>query len=469
MLTNTLSRKKEEFVPIHAGKVGVYACGPTVYGAPSVGNYRTFLFTDILHRVLAFNGYEVKLVMNITDVGHLTDDGDEGEDKMIVAMMREGKTAWDIAKFYTDQFLKDLDRLNVLEAHVLPKATDHIEEQINMIKEIEEKGFAYTISDGVYFDTSKLVDYGKLTGQALDEKEEGARVAVNPEKKNPSDFALWKLSNPQTNSSSTSSEHLPNRQMEWESPWGKGFPGWHIECSAMSEKYLDTPFDIHTGGADLAPVHHSNEIAQSQAAHGVDPVHIWMHGEFLQIDGGKMSKSLNNVYTIDDIVEKGFDPLAYRYFTLNAHYKSLLNFTWESLEASQNALNNIRDSVRAWDAATEVDEAYMGRFTLAVNDDLDMPKALSILHEVVNDKKVLTAVKSATLLEFDKVFGLQLVDYIAQTLNVPKEVEELLDERTKAREGKDWDGADVIREKILALGYVVEDSADGQTVKESHG
>ncbi len=326
-----------------------------------------------------------------------------------------------------------------------------------MIKEIEEKGFAYMISDGVYFDTSKLSDYGKLTGQALDEKEEGARVAVNPEKRNASDFALWKLSPKDA-----------QRDMEWDSPWGKGFPGWHIECSAMSEKYLDTPFDIHTGGADLAPVHHSNEIAQSQAAHDVDPVHIWMHGEFLQIDGGKMSKSLNNVYTIDDIVEKGFDPLAYRYFTLNAHYKSLLNFTWESLEASQNALNNLRDTVRAWDEASDIDERYMERFTSAVNDDLDMPKALSILHELVNDKKLPSAVKSSTLLVFDKVFGLQLEDYIAKTLAVPKEVKELLEARTKAREGKDWDGADVIREKILALGYVVEDSADGQTVKESH-
>jgi cysteinyl-tRNA synthetase len=457
MLSNTLSRKKEEFTPIHVGKAGIYACGLTVYGDGHVGNYRTFLFTDILYRVLDFNGYEVKLVMNITDVGHLTGDVDEGEDKMIVAMKREGKGAWEIAEYYTKRFLRDMDRLNILSPHVVPKATEHIQEQIEMVQEIEKNGFAYTISDGVYFDTSKLSDYGKLTGQSLDEKEEGARVAVNPDKKNPSDFALWKLSPKDA-----------QRDMEWDSPWGKGFPGWHIECSAMSEKYLDTPFDIHTGGVDLAPVHHSNEIAQSQAAHGVDPVHIWMHGEFLQIDGGKMSKSLNNVYTIDDIVEKGFDPLACRYFTLNAHYKSLLNFTWESLEASQNALNNLRDAVRAWDEPSDVDEGYIERFTLAVNDDLDMPKALSILHELVNDKKILSSVKSATLLDFDKVFGLQLEDYIAKTLVIPAEVMELLEARKKAREGKDWDGADVIRGKILELGYLVEDGADGQTVKESH-
>ena len=288
-LTNTLTRKKEAFKPIQSGKAGIYACGPTVYSTPSVGNYRTFLFTDLLRRVLTFNGLEVKLVMNITDVGHLTDDNDEGEDKMIVAMRREGKTAWEIAEHYTEQFLQDMQRLNILEPTVLPKATDHIDQQINMIQEIEQRGFAYTISDGVYFDTSKLSEYGKLSGQSLDEKEEGARVAVNPEKRHASDFALWKFS-----------PEGVKRDMEWDSPWGKGFPGWHIECSAMSETYLGSTFDIHTGGRDLAPVHHENEIAQSVGANGKEAVHIWMHGEFLQIDGGKMSKSLNNVYTIDD-------------------------------------------------------------------------------------------------------------------------------------------------------------------------
>lgn len=456
-LTNTLTRKKEDFKPVNAGKASIYACGLTVYSNGHIGNYRTFLFTDILRRVLQLNGYEVKLVMNITDVGHLTGDADEGEDKMIVAMKREGKTAWEIAEYYTARFVKDMNRLNILEPNIMPKATDHIQEQIELIKEIEKNGFAYVIGDGVYFDTSKLSDYGKLTGQSLDEKEEGARVAVNPEKKNPSDFALWKFS-----------PKGVQRDMEWESPWGLGFPGWHIECSAMSEKYLDVPFDIHTGGADLAPVHHTNEIAQSQGASGIDPVNFWMHGEFLQIDGGKMSKSLNNVYTVDDIIEKGFDPLSYRYFTLNAHYRSTLNFTWESLSASQNALNNIRDAVREWNSPSEIDDDFRNRFLLAVNDDLDMPKALSILHELISNKELDTDVKSATILEFDRVFGLELSRYVGQPLQVPNEVQDLLKDRIDARENKDWDGADVIRKKIEELGYLVEDRPDGQKLRELH-
>ncbi len=454
-LYNTLTRKKDVFQPIHDGRVSVYACGPTVYGTPSIGNYRSFLLTDLLRRVLRFNGFDVILVMNITDVGHLTDDGDNGEDKMLVAMRRDGKTAWDVAAYYTERFLNDLDQLNIERPDVLPKATDHIAHQIAMIQQIEKNGFTYTTSDGVYFDTSKLAQYGKLSGQSLDEKEEGARVAVNPEKKNASDFALWKFSPVGS-----------KRDMEWESPWGVGFPGWHIECSAMSNEYLGMPFDIHTGGKDLAPVHHENEIAQAQGAFGEDPVHVWVHGEFLQIDGGKMSKSLNNVYTVDDLVAKGFDPLAYRYFTLNAHYRSLLNFTWESLAASQNALHNMRDAVRDWDEPTDIDEGHLERFTNAVNDDLDMPKALAMFHELINDKKLPTGAKSATALVFDRVLGLKLDDYIAKPLQVPQQVLDLIEARETARTEKNWEGADVIREQILALGYVVEDTSSGQKVRE---
>lgn len=454
-LTNTLTRKKEEFTPIHTGKVGLYACGPTVYGYPSIGNYRTFLFTDLLRRSLEFLGYEVRHVMNITDVGHLTGDSDDGEDKMITAMKREGKSAWDIAEYYTKVFLADMDALHMLRPHQLPKATEHIEEQIAFIQEIEKQGFAYVISDGVYFDTSQLADYGKLSGQALEEKEEGARVAVNPEKRNATDFALWKFS--------TTDE---DRLMEWESPWGKGFPGWHIECSAMSEKYLDMPFDIHTGGADLAPVHHTNEIAQCQGAHGHDPVHVWMHGEFLQIDGGKMSKSLGNVYTIQDLQEKSIEPLAYRYFILNAHYRSTLNFTWESVQAAQNALHRLRVLVRDWDQATQPDEASVEAFRACLEDDINMPKALALMWEVVNSDME-SGIKSATLLQFDRVFGLGLKAYIATPLQITDEVQALLDERKQARDQKNWEMSDQLRDRIAELGFVVEDKPDGQKVREA--
>ena len=291
-LTNTLSRKKEEFEPIHAGKVGMYSCGPTVYSPATIGNFRAVLTADLIKRALIFNGYEVKHVMNITDVGHLVGDGDVGEDKMLVAMRNEGKTAWEIAEVYTNLFLRDMERLNIETPNVMPKATDHIAEQIEYIQDLEKNGFTYATSDGIYFDTSKLADYGRLSGQKSEDKEAGARVEVNTEKRNPEDFALWKFS---------PKDH--KRDMEWNSPWGIGFPGWHIECSAMSEKYLDTPFDIHTGGEDLAMVHHPNEIAQTEGARGHQPVNYWVHNAFVQVNGGKMSKSLGNAYTIDDLIQ----------------------------------------------------------------------------------------------------------------------------------------------------------------------
>ncbi len=454
-LTNTLGREKQEFTPIHTGKVGMYVCGPTVYQTASIGNMRAFILADLLRRVLEFTGYEVKHVMNITDVGHLTDDGDEGEDKMLVAMKREGKDAWDIAKFYTTQFIQDSEKVNLLPPTHMPRATEHIEEQIEMIKEIEANGYAYKISDGIYFDTAKLENYGELSGQSLDEKEAGARVVKNTEKRNPTDFALWKFS-----------KDAEQRQMEWESPWGKGFPGWHIECSAMSSKYLDDPFDIHMGGEDHIHVHHPNEMAQMQAAHGNKEANYWIHNAFLMVDGGKMGKSLGNAYTMDDVIAKGFEPLAFRYFLLTAHYRTPQNFTWEALEAAQNALNNLRDTVRSWDAPVETVD--VDRFQNILNNDLDFPGALAELWNVVNGDQD-SSMKAATVLKMDQVLGLDLAEYVSRPLSIPKAVSALLEKRAQARAEQNYEVSDELRGQIQAAGFEVKDSADGQTLTEWRG
>lgn len=453
-LYNTLTREKDVFKPIQEGKVGVYACGPTVYWFAHIGNMRTNLFVDLLHRALTFNGFDVRLIMNITDVGHLTDDEDAGEDKMIVAMKREGKTAKEIAGFYTEAFFTDLDRLNIVRAQEYPLATEHIAEQIEMIKQLEENGFTYTTSDGVYFDTSKLESYGRMSGQSAEEKQAGARVDMG-EKKNVTDFALWKLS-----------AEGSQRQMEWESPWGTGFPGWHIECSAMSKKYLDVPFDIHTGGIDHIPVHHENELAQTQGADGCLQANVWMHGEFLTVDGGKMGKSLGNLYTLDQLAERGIDALAYRYFVLGAHYRTKLNFTFEALEAAQNALRRLRSTVREWEQGTEADADFVTRFTDVVSDDLNTPQALALMWELV-DSDLPTGTKSATLLKFDEVLGLGLEEFVGAPLPIPVAVQELLDKREEARAEKEWGQSDTLRDEIAALGFVVEDTDAGQVVREA--
>ncbi|PJA45234.1 cysteine--tRNA ligase [Candidatus Uhrbacteria bacterium CG_4_9_14_3_um_filter_50_9] len=452
-LYNTLTREKETFSPIYEGKVGIYACGPTVYWFAHIGNMRTYLFVDVLRRVLEFNGLEVKLIMNITDVGHLTDDASEGEDKMIVAMQREGKTAYKIAEFYTEAFMEDFKRLNIKPANVYPRATDHIPEQIEMIKHLEENGYVYQTSDGVYFDTSMLDSYGRLSGQSADEKKAGARVDMG-EKKNVTDFALWKFS--QTNS---------HREMEWNSPWGTGFPGWHLECSAMSMKYLDVPFDIHTGGIDHIPVHHENELAQTEGAEGVLQANVWIHADFLTVDGGKMSKSLGNLYTIEQLIEKGYDPLVYRYLVLGAHYRTKLNFTFEALDGAQNALKKLRATVRSWDQPGEVNDEYEQRFLKVINDDLNTPQALAVLWELV-DSNVPPSEKAATVLRFDQVLGLGLGDFIGNPLKVSDEVEVLIQERATARAQKDWELSDQLRDQIHARGYLVEDTAEGQQLTE---
>lgn len=455
LLTNTLTRTKDAFAPNKEGKVGIYSCGPTVYGRAHIGNLRSFTFADVVRRMFEANGFAVTQVMNITDVGHLTDDASEGEDKMEVASQKAGASAWEIAAKYTQLFLDDMTKLNVLRPHVMPKATDHIPEQIAMIEAIEQKGFTYLTKDGLYFDTSKLPDYGKLSGQKSEEKEEGARIGVNLEKRNSSDFALWKFS-----------PDGQQRHMEWESPWGKGFPGWHIECSAMSEKYLGVPFDVHTGGIDHIAVHHENEIAQTSVARGVLEANVWMHNEFLMVDGGKMSKSLGNTYTVDDLEAKGISPLAFRYFVLGAHYRTPMNFTWEAVQAAQNALNNLIDTARDWDKPVDADERKVDAFMACINNDLDTAGALAILWSVVHDEHMAPGVKSATVLKFDEVLGLALEDVVARPVKLTEEAQKLLDERARARMAKEWQRSDDLRNELAALGYAVEDRPEGQKVRE---
>ncbi len=456
-LYNTLGRTLINLQPLQAGKVGLYVCGPTVYDRASIGNFRAYIFADVLRRMLEANGLQVTHVMNITDVGHLTDDASEGEDKMEVASRKRQKTAWEVAEEYTRLFINDMKRLNLESPQVMPRATDHIAEQIEMIKAMEERGFVYLTSDGVYFDTAKLPDYGKLSGQKTEDKAEGARVGVNKEKRNPADFALWKFS--------------PNdgvRHMEWDSPWGKGFPGWHIECSAMSEKYLGVPFDIHTGGIDHIAVHHENEIAQTQAARGVPEANIWMHNEFLLIDGGKMSKSLGNTYSLDDLEAKNISPLAFRYFVLGAHYRTQLNFTWAAVAGAQNALNKLIDVCRDLPAPTEADPKLVQQFLDRVSDDLDTAGGLAQLWSVVNDSALDGAAKAATIIAFDKVLGLALEDVVNRPLKIPAEVQALLEEREAARATGNWTRSDELRDAIAALGFSVEDTATGQRLRQSH-
>jgi cysteinyl-tRNA synthetase len=452
-LWNTLGRQLVTFEPKVSGEVGLYTCGPTVYGRASIGNMRAYVFSDVLRRMFLANGYKVNQVVNITDVGHLVGDGNEGEDKVEVGAKREGKTAWDVAREYTDLYLADIAALNVLPATHLPKATDHIGEQIAMIEAMEAKGFTYLTADGVYFDTAKLPSYGELSGQKLADKVAGARVEVNDEKRNPTDFALWKFS-----------PAGEKRQMEWPSPWGVGFPGWHIECSAMSEKYLGLPFDIHTGGEDHVAVHHENEIAQARAARGVIEANVWLHNAFLTVDGGKMSKSLGNVYSIDDLREKGFEPRALRYLFLTAHYRTTLNFTWEALEGAQRAVWGLEDTLRLWPAGVDADPSleYVEQFLAAINNDLDTPNALAVLHGLVSDQSLAGEVKAATVRVFEAVLGLGLSQALGADLVPTAEVAELLGARAEARGLKDFGASDVLRGQIEAAGFRVLDTPQGQ-------
>jgi cysteinyl-tRNA synthetase len=449
---NTLSRSTEELKPIKKNKVGMYTCGPTVYNYAHIGNLRTYVFEDILKRVLEYNKYKVRHIMNITDVGHLTDDADAGEDKMEKGSAREGKSAWDIAAFYTKAFKKDLHDLHILPPTKFTKATDNIKEQIALIKQLEKKGFTYTTSDGVYFNTAKLPDYGKLANLKQQELKAGARVEMG-EKKNPTDFALWKFS-----------PANQKRQMEWKSPWGVGFPGWHIECSAMAAKYLGQPFDIHCGGIDHIPVHHTNEIAQSEAATGTPLCNYWMHGEFLITENEKMSKSSGEFLTLEVLKNKGFNPLAYRYLLLQTHYRKQLSFSWESLQAAQNGLNHLHQIIAGWGKAGAGCPDYEKRFAEAINDDLDTPKALAIMWELIKDPIYPDTSKKRALLKFDAVLGLGLHAIKKHTAKTPAAVEKLIAKRNAARAEKNWKESDVLRAQIEALGYTIKDTVNGTEI-----
>jgi cysteinyl-tRNA synthetase len=465
-LYNTLSRRKEEFKPIKAGAVGLYTCGPTVYNYAHLGNLRSYLFEDFLVRVLRYNGYAVRRVMNITDVGHLTGDRDMGEDKVEAGAARTGKSAWEITEFFATAFKQDLVALNILAPDIWCKATDHLPEQIAMIKILEDKGYTYKTADGIYFDTAKVPDYNKLSHLPLEELKEGARVEKNPEKKNPTDFALWKFS--------PSADGGRKRQMEWDSPWGVGFPGWHIECSAMSLKYLQNQLDIHCGGIDHINIHHTNEIAQSEAATEKKFFNYWMHNAFLNIAGGKkMAKSEDNFLTLEKtFIEKGIDPLAYRFAALQVHYRKPMEYSEEGMKQAESGLKNLRLHVKALgDEQGKVNHDFKKEFLGAINNDLNMPKALSVISGVLKSSKISSADKRATILDFDKVLALDLTSGIAEDMIVSEddlspEVRDLLRARETARALGDFVLSDKLKKDIELLGYKVEDTKDGQRVKK---
>lgn len=448
-LYNTLSRQLENFTPLNKEEVGLYTCGPTVYNFVHIGNLRTYIFEDILRRVLQYDGYKLKHVMNITDVGHLTDDADNGEDKMEKGARREGKSAWDVAAFYTHAFFQDSKALNILEANIICKATDHIPEQIAQVQALTDKGFTYQTSDGIYFDTTKLPDYGKLAQLNKQELQAGARVDMG-EKKNPHDFALWKFT-----------PAGEKRQMEWEAFGKIGFPGWHIECSAMSMKYLGDQFDIHCGGIDHIPVHHTNEIAQAEGVTGKIPwVNYWLHGEFLQISGEKMAKSGENFLTLKTVTDRGISPLAYRYFLLQAHYRKQLQFSWEVLKGAESGLQNLKKEIQKLDSIGPDDTKAEVEFKAAINEDLNMPEALALVWKYVKNRSI----GKELIAQFDQILGLNLLATTTKTIDITPEAQSLLEARAMARANKDWSESDRLRDELAALGYTVKDTEDGQSV-----
>jgi len=450
-LYDSYSRSLREFTPLCDNTVRMYCCGPTVYDYAHIGNLRTYIFEDVLRRTLEYRGYTVNHVMNITDVGHLTSDADTGEDKIEKGSRRTGKTAWEIAELYTKAFREDLAALNIQEPVTWCRATDHIEEQIRDISIIEEKGLTYTTSDGVYFDTSRQPGYGYLARLDVDGLNAGQRVDIG-EKKNPTDFALWKFS-----------PENEQRQMEWDSPWGRGFPGWHIECSAMAIKYLGEMFDIHCGGKDHIPVHHSNEIAQSEACYGTHMANFWLHGYFLETDQEKMSKSSGEFLRLQTLLDRGIDPIAYRYLCLTANYRSDLKFTWESLESASVALGRLRQAFFSWQDAGQPDPLYLDRFVENVYDDLNTTKGLAVVWDMVRSD-LEDSVKKSTLQEMDKILGLDLSGWAPEKVEIPAEIQQLVDQRAAARSARNWEEADRIRGELAGLGYEVEDSPEGPVV-----
>ena len=454
-LYNTLSNRKEKFESIRPGVVAMYNCGPTVYFFPHIGNMRSYILADILRRTIEYSGSKVKQVINITDVGHLVSDSDEGEDKIEKSAKKEGKTAFDIARFYENAYYQDLKDLNIKSDDTkFPRATEHIKEQIEILKILEEKGFAYKTSDGLYFDTSKFKEYGKLGNINIKEQKEGARIETNIEKRNHSDFALWKYS--------PSASGGEKRLQEWESPWGVGFPGWHIECSAMSRKYLNQPFDIHTGGIDHIPVHHNNEIAQSECAFGVPLANFWLHNEFITVEGEKMSKSLGNIFTISDLKKRQIHPLAFRLWLLSGHYRSPMNFTWDAVLGAHKTLEKL---IFEFDNLPKegIDKETIEKFESFLGNDLDTPKALALLHNAFNLKK-----SKETIQEMDKILGLNF-SFLSKKIkeNISDEVMELKNERDIARKEKNWQKSDEIREEIEKEGYLLEDKNDQSILRKN--
>ena len=454
-LYNTLSREKETFKSIDDKRVRMYSCGPTVYYYAHIGNLRAYLFMDNLRRVLKYNGYDLLHAMNITDVGHLESDADEGEDKMAKAARRENKDPFEIAKFYTEKFMIDLNKLNIDTPEIICKATEHIKEMEEYVKKIMENGYAYETKDTIYFDTSKLDKYGVLSRINIDEQKAGARVEFDSEKKNVTDFALW-IKAPE------------NHIMKWDSFFGKCYPGWHIECSAMGRKYLGEQFDIHTGGIDHIPIHHENEIAQSKGFSGKIPANWWMHCEFLLIDGGKMSKSLGNVYTIADLEAKGFTAMDYRMFNFTSHYRNKLNFTWDSLDSAKVALSRLKEGYKKQaegteDVSQDVLDEYENKFHEAINDDLNMPQAMSVVWDVV--KNPVKSKKFADLLlKFDEVLGLKLDE--EEKIEIPEDIQKIVEERNEARKNKDWAKSDELRDLLNEKGYTVKDTANGTEISK---
>lgn len=462
-LYNTRTRKKEEFNPVNKNYVGMYACGPTVYNYAHIGNLRTYIFEDILRRVLEYNNYKVKHIINITDVGHLTSDSDEGEDKIEKGAKREGKTVWEIAEFYTNAFREDIKKLNILEPKIWCKATEHIKEMVGLIKKLEENGFTYLSGGNVYFDVSKFKEYGKLAKLKLGDLKAGARIEVDKNKKSPYDFVLW---------FTEEGSKFKNHVMKWESPWGTGWPGWHIECSAMSIKYLGEQIDIHCGGIDHVPVHHTNEIAQSECATGKSPwVKYWLHSEFLIMDKEKMAKSSGDFIRLQTLIDKGFDPMHYRYFCLNAHYRKKINFSWEALEGAKNSFENLKTKIleiKENQNSKSIKNSYQKDFKDFVNDDLDIPRAMSVMWAVIKDKELGNKEKYGVLIDFDKILGFGFENFEREDVNLTKEQKDLIQKREKARKEKNWELADEIRAELLKEGIIIEDTKEGFVVKKSN-
>ncbi len=465
-LYNTLSRKIEEFQPSNPPNVTFYSCGPTVYDYTHIGHMRTYTNNDVLKRTLVYLGYKVKHVMNITDVGHLSGDNDTGEDKMEKGAKKYGKTVWDLAKFYTDFFFKTTDALNITRPDVICKATDHIQAMIDLIKRLQENGYVYNTKEGLYFDTRKFDDYGKLSGQKKEDKIQKAReeVHVDPDKKNPADFALWLKR----------VGRFKNHSMHWDSPWGDGFPGWHIECSAMSMKYLGDTIDIHAGGIDHIPVHHENEIAQSEGATHKQFVKYWFHNNFMTVDNRKMSKSLNNFFTIEDLEKHRIEPLSLRLLFLQSHYRQSLNFTWESVQGAQEAYKKLKEyvlllkeqrdrTVLSEKKLNQIDQFRM-RFAQSIGNDLQTPQTIAVMWEMLKSN-IPSPDKLDLLYDFDQVFGLKLNEI--QDTKIPDAVRVLADQRQQARTVGDFKTSDELRKKIRELGYSIEDTAKGYQLKRS--